>query len=146
MIGILKKTGVVVNLIVDTSVWSLFLRREKLDYNNPMVQQLRNHLLNNDCIHLIGSILQELLDGVRSQKQFSTLVEYFEPFPLIELDRQDYIYAAELRNGCRARGVQAGIIDFQIASVCINRKIALLTSNKDFKYIADNCELNLLNN
>jgi predicted nucleic acid-binding protein len=140
----MKKTGGAVNLIVDTSVWSLFLRREKLDYNNQLVQLLRNHLLNNDCIHLIGSILQELLDGVKSQKQFNTLVEYFEPFPLIELDRHDYIYAAELRNVCRAGGIKACIIDFQIASACINRKIPLLTADKDFKYIADFCELSLL--
>ena len=53
------------NLLVDTSVWSLFLRRQKRNEEDPYVMRLRYFLEGEDCIHLIGPILQELLDGIK---------------------------------------------------------------------------------
>ena len=58
------------NLLVDTSVWSRFLRRRKTNEMDSYVVRLQQYLKNQDCIHLIGPILQELLDGVKEQNQF----------------------------------------------------------------------------
>ena len=143
-IGITKTIGEIVDLVVDTSVWSLFLRREKRDNNNPHVRRLRSHLQQEDNIHLPGPVLQELLDGVKSPGQFDLLSEYLAPFPLMEGTRSDFIDAARLKNKCRNRGVQAGSVDFFIASVCINRNYPLLTADKDFEYIARHCRLLLI--
>jgi hypothetical protein len=125
-----------VNVVVDTPVWSLLLRREKPDPGNPFITILRFHLDRSDCIHLIGPILQELLDGIKYRKHFDTLVDYFTRFPLIEIDRNDYIEAARLKNICRSHGIQAGPIDALIAAVCAERGYPLLTADKDFDYIA----------
>lgn len=144
MIGIIKKTGVIVNLIVDTSVWSLFLRRKNVDEDNPHVLQLRQHIENQDCIHLVGIVLQELLDGLKSPKHFDLLLGYFDSFPLIDLIRDDFIEAARLKIKCRSKGIQAGSIDFLIAATAINRNYPLLTTDKDFRYIAKHCKIMLI--
>jgi predicted nucleic acid-binding protein len=133
-----------VNLLVDTSVWSLFLRRQKKNDTDPYVVRLRLHFDGEDCIHLIGPILQELLDGVKEHKQFELLCDYLEPFPLISLDREDFIEASRLRNYCRSRGIQASSTDFLISTVCIRRNYPLLTANADFKHIAIHSKLTLI--
>jgi predicted nucleic acid-binding protein len=125
-----------VNLVVDTSVWSLLLRRERHDENNAYLARLRQYLRSADTIHLIGPIMQELLDGIKNANHFDLLIDYFEPFPLIELTRNDFIQAARLKNLCRSRGVQAGPIDFLIAAVCERRNYPLLTTDKDFDHIS----------
>ena len=132
------------NLIVDTSVWSLFLRRDNIEQDNPFVVQLRKHIENEDCIHLVGLILQELLDGLKSSRHFDVILDYFDDFSLIELTRDDFIEAACLKNKCRERGVQAGAVDFLIAATAINRNYPLLTADKDFQHIAKHCRLMLI--
>ncbi len=61
------------NLVVDTSVWSLVLRRPRLEEDHPLVRAFRRHVESGDGLFLIGNILQELLDGLRSAKQFDHL-------------------------------------------------------------------------
>jgi predicted nucleic acid-binding protein len=133
-----------VNLLVDTSVWSRFLRRRKPNENDPYVLQLRYHLEGQDCIHLLGPILQELLDGVKERKHFDLLRDYFAPFPLIELTREDYSDASQLRNQCRNKGIQASPTDFLICATCIRRNFPLLTADNDFTYISKHCEIDLI--
>ena len=132
------------HLLIDTSVWSRFLRRQKTNDNDVFVLQLRHHLESQDCIHLIGPILQELLDGVKEQKHFDLLQDYLNPFPLIELTREDFVKASRLRNRCRSHGIQASPTDFLICSVCVERNYPLLTADNDFKHIAKYCEIDLI--
>ena len=129
------------NLVVDTSVWSLVLRRPRVDPGNPHVQAFRRHLESGDGLFLIGSILQELLDGLRSPKQFDRLLALLDPFPLLELDRGTYVTAARLRSLCRAKGIAVGPIDCLIAAACCQHGFPLLTADKDFVRIAGHCEL-----
>ena len=132
------------NLIVDTSVWSLLLRRQNRECNHPLVQKLKSCLELQDGIFLIGLILQEVLDGVRNEVQFYKLTEYFSVFPLLEIDRQDYVEASRLRNHCRSKGVQAGPADFLIAAACIRWGYPLLTTDGDFTLIARHSPLVVL--
>ncbi len=90
---------------------------------------------------LIGNIFQELLDGVKSSRDFQCLVAVLEPFPLLELSRETYVDAAQLRNSCRSKGVQAGPIDFLISAACIGHGFPLLTADWDFTHIAKHSDL-----
>ena len=132
------------NLLVDTSAWSLLLRRKQTDPHDPIVRELRGRLADGDCVHLMGCILQELLDGVKSAQQFELLAEYLAPFPLIAHERADYVEAARLKNLCRSQGVQGGTVDFLIAATCIRRNYPLLSADADFQHIARHCELLLI--
>jgi predicted nucleic acid-binding protein len=89
-------------------------------------------------------IVQEILQGVRHREQFLKILHYLDPFPLIELTRADYAYAAELSFNCRQQGIQAGTIDFLIAAIAINYECHLLTCDQDFAHIASASPLQLL--
>lgn len=129
------------NLVVDTSVWSLVLRRPRVDEDDPHVRVFRWHLESGDRVFLIRNILQELLDGLRSTKQFDRLLDLLDPYPLLELDRATYVAAARLRSVCRSKGVNAGPADFLIAAACCQHGFPLLTADKDFVRIAGHCDL-----
>jgi predicted nucleic acid-binding protein len=90
---------------------------------------------------LIEKVLQELLDGLRSTKQFDRLLTLLDPYPLLELDRQTYGAAARLQSVCRSKGVNASPSDFLIAAACCQHGFPLLTADKDFVRIAGYCAL-----
>jgi predicted nucleic acid-binding protein len=121
--------------LVDTSVWSLALRRDVPDTTRE-VAELKRALEAGDEILVTGLVLQELLQGFNRPKAYSQIIEHFSVLPFIIPEREDYINAAELRNLCRKKGIQAGTIDALLASLCIERDIKILTTDKDFSQIA----------
>lgn len=130
------------NLLVDTSVWSLALRRDRPS-STPQVAELIRALGDGDPVLSTGLILQELLQGFSGPKSREQIVDRFADLPLLAPDRDDHIEAAELRNACRRSGVQIGTIDALIAQLCVRHSLTLLTTDNDFKRIADHCPLQL---
>ena len=129
------------SVLVDTSVWSLALRREKPTTNRE-VEALQAAIERGDAC-LLGVILQEVLQGFPSLDRTRRLVEYLTPFPILALHRGDYVYAAEIRNKCRAKGVTLSTVDAQIAAAAINHRCALLTVDPDFEGISRHFPLRL---
>lgn len=130
-------------IVVDTSVWSLALRRKSY-HPSVAVENLTRCLEEGESLFLLGVILQELLQGLRRRDDFDRLQKRLEPFPLIDPRREDYVEAARLRNRCESRGVQAGTIDFLISAICIQNDCFLLTTDEDFKAIARHSTLKLI--
>ena len=131
------------NVLVDTSVWSLALRR-KNERRPPEAIRLEQLILQGESIFLIGVILQEILQGIRSKEDFQRLSKILSSFPLIPLKRDDYILAATIGNKCREKGVQASTMDFLIAATAVSYDCYLFTSDKDFLNISKHITLKLL--
>ena len=129
-------------ILVDTSIWSLALRRPTGVINQESVL-LKTIIAQGEDIYLLGIILQEVLQGVRNPKFFFALTEYFKAFPLIDLKREDYVRAAELKTHVIEKGKQASTIDVLIASVAISHHCHLFTADKHFTHIAEHSELKL---
>ncbi len=129
-------------ILVDTSIWSLALRRAS-GVINPEAVLLKTIIEQGEDIYLLGIILQEVLQGIKSSKDFLALKEYFKAFPLIDLTREDYIRAAELKNHLIRKGKQGSTIDALIASVAISHRFHLFTADKHFTQIAEHSELKL---
>lgn len=127
-------------LLVDTSVWSLALRRDA-EAAEPEVQQLKDALFGSEVLVTTGLVLQELLQGFSGPKAQAQIVERFAALPLLQPDRDDHISAAALRNTCRQAGVQIGTIDALLAQLCIRHDLMLLTTDKDFTHAAKHCSL-----
>ncbi|MGQ0538988.1 MAG: type II toxin-antitoxin system VapC family toxin [Gemmatimonadaceae bacterium] len=123
------------NLLVDTSVWSLALRRDAPP-RSPEVAQLRRALESNDIVFTTGVILQELLQGIRGPRARETIISQFRALPFVLPDRQDHIAAAALHSACRRRGIQVGTIDALLAQLCVHHDLTMLTTDKDFVRIA----------
>ena len=129
-------------ILVDTSVWSLALRRDA-EASEPEVQVLKHSLLGDEVVVTTGLVLQELLQGFSGAKAQAQIVQRFATLPLIQPDRDDYIGAAALRNTCRRAGVQIGTIDALLAQLCIRHELTLLTTDQDFVHAAKHCALSV---
>jgi predicted nucleic acid-binding protein len=130
------------SLLVDTSVWSLALRRDQPEAA-PEVRALVRAIESGDQIVTTGLVLQELLQGFSGPKARDQIVNRFASFPLIVPDRDDHVAAAALRNLCRSRGVQIGTIDALLAQLCVRHDLMLLTTDQDFGHMARHCDLQL---
>jgi predicted nucleic acid-binding protein len=131
-----------VTLFVDTSVWSLALRRDHVS-SSPEVAALRQALEAGETVVTTGLILQELLQGFTGPRARKDIIEHFGALPLLGPDREDHIDAAELRNQCRRSGVQIGTIDALLAQLCIRHGLTLLSTDRDFVHVASRCPLKL---
>jgi predicted nucleic acid-binding protein len=129
-----------VTLLVDTSVWSLALRRNALT-SEPEVNQLKDALMGADVVVTTGMVLQELLQGFSGPKSREQIIARFASLPLLQPDRKDHVAAADLRNTCRRAGIQIGTIDALLAQLCIQHDLTLLSTDNDFKLAAQHCAL-----
>jgi len=127
---------------VDTSVWSLALRRNAS--HEPEVHLLESALAQGDIVITTGIVLQELLQGFHGPKSRDKIIRSFSLLPVINPDLDDHIEAATLRNDCRRKGVQVGTIDALIAQLCIRHSLRLLTTDEDFRHISKHTSLSLL--
>lgn len=130
------------SLLVDTSVWSLALRRDA-EQTAPEVDALRHALLGTDQVFTTGLVLQELLQGFAGPKARAELVERLSALAFLQPDREDHIEAAEVRNACRRRGVQVGTIDALLVQLCRRHDLTLLTTDQDFHAAARLLEFKL---
>lgn len=98
------------SLFVDTSVWSLALRRDSPS-SAAEVQALAHAIEVGETLVTTGLVLQELPQGFSGPKARRDIVDRFSALPFLMPDRDDHIQAAELRNRCRRAGTQIGTID-----------------------------------
>jgi len=129
--------------IIDTSVWSEALRRKKNTLNSSETV-VRKIIENDDEIVILGIILQEILAGISNEKLFREIKDILDDFVYLDITKNDYIYASELSNKCRSKGIIAGSIDFLIASTAIRNELQLVTSDKDFLNISKHSNLKIL--
>ena len=128
------------SLFVDTSVWSLALRRD-IPPADPQVVALKRALTDGQPILVTGLVLQELLQGFVGPKSRALILEHLSSVPLVVADRDDHVQAAELRNACCRAGTQVGTIDALIAQICIRHTLTLLSTDKNFERIANHTAL-----
>jgi len=123
------------SLFVDTSVWSLALRRDAPE-EVPQVIALTDALTSGDTILTTGLVFQELLQGFAGPKAHAQILERFSAVPLLVPDRDDHVQAAVLCSACRRAGVQVATIDALIAQLCVRHSLTLLSTDQDFENIA----------
>lgn len=128
--------------MVDTSVWSLALRRDVVP-DVPHVNLLVRALQGQSIVVTAGIILQEVLQGVLGPKQVQAIVGRLSALPMVMPDRQDYIDAADIGRTCRRSGVQLKTIDALIAQLCIRHDLELLTTDQDFEFAKRHVPLKL---
>jgi hypothetical protein len=122
-------------VLVDTSVWSLVLRR-KSRLNLPVDQQKHaralEDLIADARVALVGVVRQEILSGIKNFDQFVRLRDYLQGFPDVPLEAKDYEVGAEMANICRSHGIAGNPIDFLICAVAKNRDWTIYTLDQDF--------------
>lgn len=126
------------NILVDTSVWSLALRRKKesLSANEKSLVAELSELIREGRARVIGLVRQELLSGIKTTEQYEQLRIHLRAFPDEVIDTLDYEEAAKAGNHCRAKGVAVSIVDILLCAAAIRRGWAILTTDPDFSNYA----------
>jgi hypothetical protein len=123
------------NLLVDTPVWSLALRRKHADLSprEERVTQALAEVIRDGRAQLVGVVRQELLSGIREEERFRKLRDYLRAFDDPPLETGDHEQAAQMHNRCRARGIAGSAIDFLICAIASRRNWQIFTTDQDFE-------------
>ena len=121
-------------VLVDTSVWSLALRRKQSDLSSreQALKSALQELVVDGRAKIVGPVRQELLSGIRAEGTFRRVRDALRAFDEPHLRVQDYEEAARMSNICRARGIAGSAIDFLICAIAHLRNWEVFTTDRDF--------------
>lgn len=128
-------------ILVDTCVWSNFLRRNR-SRADPIATEVER-LIRRDLVQLIGPVRQELLSGTQPQEHFMKLREYLRFFPNLPLDEEDDENAAQYYNVCRQNGIRGTGTDLLICAVAVRHCLRIFTTDTDFDRYARHLPIDL---
>jgi len=120
--------------IVDTTVWSLALRRSRrarTPDEQRHVFEWRELVVRGEAT-LIGPIRQEVLMGIRDPEAFERIRRHLAGFDDLALQREDHELAARYGNTCLAHGIAGSAIDLMICAAASRRDFEIFTTDSDF--------------
>ena len=125
-------------VLVDTTIWSLALRRPKGRLSEDEDERIAawRELVQDGRARLIGPIRQELLSGIREPAQFERLRDQLRAFKDEAITTEDFEQAAHWSNECRRKGVSGSGVDFLICAATIARGWQVFTTDADFRTYA----------
>jgi predicted nucleic acid-binding protein len=134
------------SVLVDTSIWSLALRRRRGDLHpeeSVLVKRWEGLVRKGQAV-IIGPIRQEILSGLRSTEQFERLRERLDPFDDLPILQSDYEEAARLFNRLRSRGITGTPTDLLICAVAQRLGTSIFTTDEDFRAYARHLTIRIL--
>jgi predicted nucleic acid-binding protein len=127
-------------VLVDTTVWIDFFA----DRNEPHVSKFQQLIEDEEDLTLCGVILSEVLQGIRSDKDFTKTKEYLDDLILLPMRYTTFLQSAEIYRSLRKKGITIRKpVDCMIASVAIEHDIKLLHNYRDFDQIANHMKLKI---
>jgi len=132
-------------VLVDTTIWSLALRRRPHSLNDDeklLVLEWTRLVRSGEAV-LIGPIRQEVLSGIREEKTFEAIRESLGDFRYLEIHPNDYDQAARFFNRCRAHGITGTTIDLLLCAVADRFELPIFTTDPDFGYYAPHTGIRL---
>jgi predicted nucleic acid-binding protein len=117
-------------VVVDTSVWVSFLRWGADTASDELGRLIRDHRAV-----LVGPVLAELLQGLRSREQEELLGRLFPVLPFLGIDRSDWEQAGASLRELRGRGITVPLIDAVIAAVAHRHGLPVLTLDPHFGHL-----------
>ena len=115
------------NVLVDTSIWSLAFRKKEKTKEEERIVNLLAEYTRDLKVKIIGPIRQEILSGISENSKFELLREKLAIFNDVEITTSDYEKAAEYFNLCRSNGIQGSHIDYLICSVAKSNNFLIYT-------------------
>jgi predicted nucleic acid-binding protein len=124
------------NVLVDTPIWSLALRRKRrgLTASDQVLIRALADLVGYGRAQLIGPVRQEVLSGIREQGQFVRLREVLRLYEETTLVVDDFEEAARMNNECKRRGITGSPVDFLLCAVAEHHQWQIFTTDHDFDH------------
>lgn len=130
-------------VLVDTTIWSMALRRTRSTPKEQVQINELTELVRELRAVLIGPVRQEILSGIHDPAKFEEVRQHLAAFDDLPIIRADYEESARVFNVCRKKGVQGSHINFLICAVAIRHSASIFTTDKDFTNYAEHLFLNL---
>ncbi len=123
-------------IAADTSTWIAFLEGD-----SGKDAQLLDKALADRQVWMIPVVLTELLSDPALP---AGVAEILAEVPMIDVEPGYWQRAGVLRATVLSKRRKARLGDALIAQTCIDRRVSLLTRDKDFSGFADAAQLNLI--
>jgi predicted nucleic acid-binding protein len=131
-------------ILVDTSVMIDYLTGNE----NDAMYKFQYILDNNIPFGINPFIYQEVLQGVRTEKDFDKVKKYLDTqrFYSLKDEKESFASAAKIYFRCRKKGITVNsTIDCLIAQTTIENNLYLLHNDSDFDNIAKVVDLKMFN-
>ncbi len=132
-------------ILVDSSVWSLALRRRRADLHpleRALTFTLRDLIIEGNTA-IIGPVRQEVLSGISSEPAYRNVRLQLMAIPDLPLDNAIWELAAEFFNTCRTGGIAAEAIDMTICAASSTHNTPIFTIDPDFSHYAKHLPITL---
>jgi predicted nucleic acid-binding protein len=128
-------------LLFDTSIWIDYLRGQE----TPKVNLLDEYLLNTDVLQICPPIIQEILQGIRQDEQFSKINKNLDRLLCLQIDAKEAVFgAAELYRNLRKKGITIRKPnDCLIAFYAISFDVELVHNDSDFDLMIDHTPIKI---
>lgn len=132
-------------ILLDTSVLSRVFRRRRPGPEERRLQLVFDEMMASDVpLGLPGVVLQEVLSGIRSHRQFSELTaKLLAAFTVVPEGIPEHLEAARVKNVCLGQGLNVSGVDCLIAACTITGNHELFAVDEDFEAIARHMPLRL---
>ena len=127
-------------VFVDSSVFINFFNSSK----SKESKLLSSLLIEGKDIAINGLVYQEVLQGIKSDKEFKNIKLILDDFSFISTSESIFLQSANLYRQLKKKGITVRkSIDVIIAQLCINNSLPLLQADKDFVNISRHSKLKL---
>jgi predicted nucleic acid-binding protein len=128
-------------LLFDTSIWIDYLRGQE----TSKVNLLDEYLLNTDVLQICPPIIQEILQGIRQDEQFSKIRKNLNRLLCLQIDAKEAAFgAAELYRNLRKKGITIRKPnDCLIAFYAISFNVELVHNDSDFDLMIDHTPIKI---
>jgi predicted nucleic acid-binding protein len=128
-------------LLFDTSIWIDYLSGQE----TSKVNLLDEYLLNTDVLQICPPIIQEILQGIRQDEQFSKIKKNLDRLLCLQIDAKEAAFgAAELYRNLRKKGITIRKPnDCLIAFYAISFDVELVHKDSDFDLMLDHTPIKI---
>ena len=117
-------------VLVDTSVWVAYFRG-----GSPAIFEKVDRLLAGEGICVPKIVLAELVQGAKSEREISTIEDFFDAFTILDQSPETWLKAGKLSRELKIRGKTIHLLDCYIAVIAKENACAVLTLDDHFKEI-----------
>jgi len=116
-------------IIVDTSIWIEYFN------NNTNIVNFIEKRIMEDCLFMTGPIVTELLQGVKTEKEYEKLKNSIDAIPYLEITLENWKKAGNISNKLRRKGIKIPLTDIIISAVAISNDAKVYSLDKHFEKI-----------
>jgi len=116
-------------ILADTSVWIEFFKKDS------EIGDKLSSLLAEGSVTICGIVIFELLQGIKSDKEKSIILNAISELPYIEMNKALWEKSATLSSTLRKKGIVIPLSDILITAISLEYDLSIFTLDKHFENI-----------